>query len=168
VLERTTIHDSRELFVHRLGAAFAMETTVGELLGELLESADDTTLARRLRHHCEETHAHIRTLEHAFQTLGKEAETQPCTALDGIVRADRALLRSTEVALHDAAILAACAEIEHYEIAVYENLVATAEAMGQDDVASLLAVNLEQERRMLDEALRATLDLARSPVAPVR
>ena len=92
---------------------------------------------------------------------------QPCPAVDGIVKADRALLRNTEAALHDAVILAACAEIEHYEIAVYENLVATAEAMGQGDVAGLLAANLEQEQDMLDEVVRATAELAR-PSAAVR
>ena len=62
--------------------------------------------------------------------------------------------------LNDAVILAGCAETEHHEIAVYENLIVHADAMGHDDVVALLRENLEQEQHTLGEVLKATLKTA--------
>ena len=57
----------------------------------------------------------------------------------------------------DVFLTGAGARTEHYEIAAYEGLVTMATAMGEDNVASLLNENLEQEKaalaKMHDEAL---------------
>ena len=165
MLARTTIHDTRELFVHRLGAALTMEVAVEELLGELVEQADDVELRRRLRRHREETHAHIRNLVHAFSALGKEPERQPCPVVIGIIKNQWALLGTSDDSLRDHVILTGVAATEHHEIAVYESLIATAGAMGQEDVVALLAENLDQETHMLGEVLRATGELSRPRLA---
>jgi ferritin-like metal-binding protein YciE len=49
----------------------------------------------------------------------------------------------------DAFLTGAGARTEHYEIAAYEGLVTMATAMGEEDVASLLNANLEQEKAAL-------------------
>ena len=59
--------------------------------------------------------------------------------------------------LADDIILAGCAETEHHEIAVYENLIVHADALGQEDVVALLRENLEQEQHTLGEVLKATV-----------
>jgi len=64
-------------------------------------------------------------------------------------------------ALADDVILAGCAETEHHEIAVYENLIVHADALGQEDVVALLRENLEQEQHTLGEVLKATVKHAR-------
>jgi ferritin-like metal-binding protein YciE len=61
-------------------------------------------------------------------------------------------------------ILAGCAETEHHEIAVYENLIVHANAMGHEDVAGLLQENLDQEQHTLGEVLKASLKNARQQV----
>jgi ferritin-like metal-binding protein YciE len=160
VLERTTIHSPQELFVHQLGATLTMENTVEEMLGELIDKANDSQLKKQLRHHREETQAQIRNLHQVFEALGEEPDEQPCPAIEGIEKEGQTNLKMTEDALNDAVILAGCAETEHHEIAVYENLIAHADAMGQEDVVALLRENLEQEQHTLGEVLKATLKIA--------
>jgi ferritin-like metal-binding protein YciE len=160
VLERTTIHNPQELFIHQLGSTLTMENTVEEMLGELVEKAHDEKLKQQLRHHREETQAQIRNLHQVFEALGEEPDEQPCPAIEGIEKEGQTNLKMTEDDLNDAVILAGCAETEHHEIAVYENLIAHADAMGQEDVVALLRENLEQEQHTLGEVLKATVKVA--------
>jgi len=67
----TNIDDPHTLFVHNLGAALTMENTVDDMLGQLIEAANDAELKQKLRHHKEETQSQIRNLHQAFQSLGQ-------------------------------------------------------------------------------------------------
>ena len=157
MLNRTKIENPKELFVHSLGAALTMENTVEGMLGELIEQANDSELKQQLRHHREETQAQIRNLRQAFQSLGMEPDERPCPAIEGIEKEGEANLRMAADELNDAVILAGAAETEHHEIAVYENLIVHANAMGHEDIVALLQENLEQEQHTLGEVLKATL-----------
>src|SRR3954454_14206513 len=157
MLGRTKVENPKELFIHDLGAALTMEDTVEEMLGELTEEANDGELKLQLRHHREETQGQIRNLRQAFQSLGQEPDEQPCPAIEGIEKEGEMNLKMSADELNDAIILAGCAETEHHEIAVYENLIVHAGAMGHDDVVALLRENLEQEQHTLGEVLKATI-----------
>jgi ferritin-like metal-binding protein YciE len=150
----------KELFVFNLGAALQMEETVETMLGRLVDEANDGKLKQQLRHHREETQAQIRNLHQVFQSLGMEPTTNPCPAIRGIESEGEAQLRMVPDELNDPVILAGCAQTEHHEIAVYENLIVHANAMGQDDIVALLQENLEQEQHTLGEVLKATLQQA--------
>jgi ferritin-like metal-binding protein YciE len=165
VLERTTIHSPQELFIHQLGAALTMENTIEEMLGELIDHANDSQLRQQLRHHREETQAQIRNLHQVFEALGEEPDEQPCPAIEGIEKEGQTNLKMTEEELHDAVILSGAAQTEHHEIAVYEDLIAHADAMGEEDVVALLRENLEQEQATLGKVLKATLKIARRATA---
>ena len=165
MLGRTKVESPKELFIHNLGACLTMENTVEEMLGKLTEEANDSELKQKLRHHREETQAQIRNLPQVFQSIGEEPKEQPCPAIEGIEKEGETSLRLTADELNDAVILAGCAETEHHEIAVYENLIVHANALGQEDVVALLQENLEQEQHTLGEVLKATLkDAQRSGV----
>jgi ferritin-like metal-binding protein YciE len=56
---------------------------------------------------------------------------------------------SPSPAMLDAFLTGAGARTEHYEIAAYEGLVSTAQAMGELEVAELLSENLDQELKAL-------------------
>ena len=168
MLERTEIHDPQELFLHNLGAALTMENTVEEMLGTLIDEAKSAELKQQLRHHREETQAQIRNLRQIFQTLGKGAETRPCPAIEGIEKEGEVNLKMADESLSDEVILAGAAETEHHEIAVYENLIAHADAMRQEDVVALLRENLEQEQHTLGEVLKATVKHAKQLAGAAR
>jgi ferritin-like metal-binding protein YciE len=70
-----------------------------------------------------------------------------CPAIDGIIyEADEVSGEVAENEVLDAAIIAAAQTVEHYEIARYGTLVAWANQLGRRDCASLLEMNLDEEK----------------------
>jgi uncharacterized protein (TIGR02284 family) len=165
VFETVKIHNPTELFTYKLGAALTMENTIVDMLEQLIDEASDPQLKQDLRTHREETQAHVRNLEQVFQSLGQEPEDQPCPAIEGIEKEGQANLKMTDDPLKDDVILSGCAETEHHEIAVYENLITHADAMGQEDVVALLRENLEQEQATLGKVMQAAMKMAQQKAA---
>jgi ferritin-like metal-binding protein YciE len=161
MLERTKITEPQELFLANLASTLKMENVVEEMLGDLIEEAQDGELKQQLRHHREETQAQIRNLHRVFEALGKEPDEAACPVIEAIEKEGQAKLKISEESLKDDVILGGCSETEHHEIAVYEHLIAHADAMGQEDVVALLRENLEQEQHTLGEVLKATLKQAK-------
>jgi ferritin-like metal-binding protein YciE len=157
VFETVQIHNPTELFTYKVGAALTMENTIVGMLEQLIEEANGPDLKRDLRTHLEETQAHVRNLEQVFRSLGVEPDENPCPAIEGIEKEGQANLKITDDPLKDDVILAGCAETEHHEIAVYENLITHADAMGHEDVVALLRENLEQEQATLGKVMKAAL-----------
>jgi ferritin-like metal-binding protein YciE len=155
------IETPKELFTYKLGAALKMEQTVLDMLGDLQEQAQHVELKQQFRHHADETQQQIRNLEQAFTALGEEPDDKPCPAIEGIEKEGKANIKKTDDRLVDAVIVAGAIETEHHEIAVYESLIAHAEAMGSAEVATLLRQNLEQEQHTLDEVRQHGERLAR-------
>jgi ferritin-like metal-binding protein YciE len=168
MLEHVKITTPEELFVSSLGSTLKMENTVEEMLGELVDEAGDRELKQQLGHHREETREQIRNVERAFEALGKEADESPCLPIEAIEKEGKAKLKLADDELKDAVILAGCAETEHHEIAVYENLIAHADAMGLEDVVALLRENLEQEQHTLGEVLKAMLKTSQQKAKAMR
>ena len=147
-----TIETPRELYLFKLGAALKMENTILEMLPQLEEHAQDTQLKQSLRQHFEETQGHVRNLEQAFSALGEEPDESPCPTIEGLEKEGQANLKMVDDSLNDHVIISGVCETEHHEIAVYEGLIANAEAMGEQDVVALLQENLENEEATLQKA----------------
>ena len=140
-----------DVFTYKLGAALTMEQTVLEMLGKLEEEAQRADLKALFHHHADETRTQVQNLEQAFRTLGEEPDDKPCPAIEGIEKEGKANIKKTDDRLVDSVIAAGAIETEHHEIAVYEALIAHAEAMGRSEVVELLRQNLEQEQHTLEE-----------------
>src|SRR3954463_11979326 len=154
------IETPQELFVHKLGGALTMEKTILGMLPQLEESANDPQLKQSLRQHHEETRGHVANLERAFQALGAEVDDSPCPTIEGLEKEGQANLKLVDDSLKDQVIISGVTETEHHEIAVYEGLITTAEAMGEEDVVALLQENLEQEEATLQKAKQLSQQLA--------
>jgi ferritin-like metal-binding protein YciE len=146
------IETPQELYLHKLGAALKMESTILDLLPELEEQANDSQLKQALRRHYEETRGHVDNIERAFQALGAEVDDSACPAIEGLEKEGKANLKMVDESLTDDVILSGVTETEHHEIAVYEGLITKAEAMGEQDVAALLRENLGEEEAALATA----------------
>jgi len=120
-------------------------------LPKLQEEASDEELAQGFGDHLEETRQHVKNVEQAFQALGEEAKAEKCPGIEGIKKEhdDFVANESPSQEVLDAFLTGAGARTEHYEIAAYEGLVTMADAMGEDDVATLLRNNLEEEKAAL-------------------
>ena len=154
------IESPRELFVHKLGAALTMEETILGMLEKLEQEANDSQLKQNLRHHHQETQQQVRNLERVFEALGVEIESQPCPTIDGLKKEGEQILDNVEDGLNDAVILSGVVETEAHEIAVYDGLITTAGAMGEEDIVALFQENLEQEQATLKKARDAKKQLA--------
>jgi len=149
----TQMSDPRELFLHELGDVLYAERTLVKALPKLQEEASDEELAQGFGDHLEETRQHVKNVEQAFQALGEQAKAEKCPGIEGIKQEhdDFVSNESPSQEVLDAFLTGAGARTEHYEIAAYEGLVTMAEAMGEDEVASLLTENLEQEKAALQK-----------------
>ena len=149
----TQMSDPRELFLHELGDVLYAERTLVKALPKLQEEASDEELAQGFGDHLEETRQHVKNVEQAFQALGEQAKAEKCPGIEGIKQEhdDFVSNESPSQEVLDAFLTGAGARTEHYEIAAHEGLVTMAEAMGEDEVASLLTENLEQEKAALQK-----------------
>jgi ferritin-like metal-binding protein YciE len=159
------LNTPEEVFSFKLGSALKMEQQLANLLEDLERSTGRTEIKRALSEHREETLQHARNIEKCFQLLDEEVDDSPCPVIDAIASDSKATIKKTDAALVDDVILAAAAESEHYEIAVYETLVTHAEARGATEVAALLRRNLNEEEHALEVA-RTTMEMiAREGIA---
>jgi ferritin-like metal-binding protein YciE len=143
--------DSKQFFVYKLGAALTMEETSVTMLRELSETANGSDLKEQLLHHRGETRGQIGNITQAFAALGLEPKPRPCPAIDALKTEAQMTIQLAMPELYDAAILAGCAAVEHYEIAVYGGLIVLADELHGDDVVALFKENLEQEQHALEE-----------------
>ena len=150
-MSTTQMSDPRELFLHELGDVLYAERTLVKALPKLQEEASDKELAKGFADHLEETRQHVKNVEQAFETLGEEAKAEKCPGIEGIKKEHDEFVanESPSQDVLDAFLTGAGARTEHYEIAAYEGLLTMADAMGEDDVATLLRENLEQEKMAL-------------------
>jgi ferritin-like metal-binding protein YciE len=156
----------QKLLTQKLGAALTMEHTVLKMLGDLEKKARHEDLKSLFRHHAQETEEQIANLGRAFAALDQEPDKKPCPAIKALQLEGKATIELAEGALVDDVVLAAASETEHHEIAVYEELITFAEAMGRDDVVALLRANLEQEQHTLEEVRRAAERIAQETLQP--
>jgi ferritin-like metal-binding protein YciE len=145
------IDTPKELFTYKLGSAYKMEQKVLDMLGDLEAEAHHDELKQQLRHHADETRSQIRNIEMAFEALGEQPDDSPCPVIEAIDKEGKMNIKKADDGLVDNVIVAGATETEHHEIAVYEGLIAHADAMGRPEVVSLLQQNLEQEQHTLQE-----------------
>ena len=159
------LNTPQEAYNFELGAALKMEHTVLEMLEKLGNTARDEKLKQLFRHHHHETQQHIAHIERIFETFGWEVEESPSPVADALDKDAKATIKKMGKSLVSAGILQAALKTEHHEIAVYENLIVSADALGKDDVVALLRQNLTQEQRMLEEAAHMLRDVTSAATA---
>jgi ferritin-like metal-binding protein YciE len=151
----------QDAFTYKLGSALKMENKVLDMLGDLEGEAQRDELKQQFRHHADETRQHVRNVEQAFQMIGQEPDENLNVVIEAIDKEGKANIKMADESLVDNVILAGVESTEHHEIATYEWLIANAQALGKQDVATLLQQNLESEQHTLDEVRKAAQRLAR-------
>jgi ferritin-like metal-binding protein YciE len=136
-----------DLFSHVLQDIYYAENQIMKALPDMIEKASNRGLTSALRVHRDETQKQLQRLEQAFQLLGKAPKGTRCPAIDGILDEANDIVGEVEnKKVLDAAIIAACQAVEHYEITRYGTLIAWAGELGHDAVAKLLATTLKEEK----------------------
>jgi ferritin-like metal-binding protein YciE len=155
--------DLRALFLHELGDIFYAEGVLVKALPKLEKEASDSELTTGFREHLSETERHVANLEKAFKVLGEKPKAEKCPGIDGIKKEHDEFVEkeSPSAEVLDSFLTGAGARTEHYEIAAYEGLIASAEAMGEREVVALLSENLAQEQAALEKMKKIGRRLAR-------
>src|ERR1700716_4514781 len=141
------IQTMEDLLLHGLHDIYYAEQQITKALPKMIDQATNRDLAQGLRTHLDETNRQIERLDQVFKKLGQKPSGTDCPAIDGLIKeADETAGEVDDKAVLDAAIVANAQAVEHYEITRYGTLIAWAEALGHDDVMSLLTTNLNEEK----------------------
>jgi ferritin-like metal-binding protein YciE len=149
-----------ELFEYRLGSALTMEHDSLNMLRELEMAAQSDEAKKLFSHHQEETKEQIANLEKALQLIGSGPDRSPSPTTKGLMKEGTSLIAKTDKSLVDDVAFAAALGTEHFEIASYESLIISAEALGANEVKGLLEQNLQQEKHTSEELAQAARRLA--------
>ena len=145
-----TLHD---LFENELRDVYDAEKQILKALPKIIKAATDEQLREALSAHLEETRGQVARLEQAFESLDLKPRGKHCAGMAGILEEGSELLKEDgDDAVIDAAFIAGCQRVEHYEITAYGCLMAWAKLLGYKDALNLLKAN-EQEEKAADAKL---------------
>lgn len=135
-----------DLLLHQLQDIYYAEQQITKALPKVIEKATNRDLVSGLKTHLDETYKQIERLNKVFEKLGQQPKGTSCPAIDGIIKeTDEVAGEIEDKAVLDAAIVASCQAVEHYEICRYGTLIAWAESAGHDEIVRLLTTNLNEE-----------------------
>jgi ferritin-like metal-binding protein YciE len=145
----------KDLFHDELADMYDAEKRIVKALPKLAKSASCSDLKAALEKHLRETLGHVTKLEQVFKTLGMMAKGKTCEATKGLLEeGDEIAAEFKGSPAINAALIAACQKVEHYEIASYGCLHEWAGLLGNSKAAVLLETILDEEKAT-NEALNS-------------
>ena len=142
-----TIDTMRDLLVHELQDLYSAERQLVAALPTMVKAATSPSLASALRDHLEQTVGHVTRLEECFSHLDVATKAIKCKGMEGLLKEGAEMAEEDGNPLvRDAGIIGAAQRVEHYEIAAYGTSVELASVVGEEAVATLLRLTLEEER----------------------
>ena len=138
----------RELLVDQLKDAYSAEKQALRCMQRTAKKATAPALRDGIQMHIEQTQVQIERVEQALEKLQARPGRKVCEAMRGLVEeAQHEIEEHEKGPILDLVIVAGMQRIEHYEIAAYGTDVTLAKALGEDEVAQLLALTLEEEKQ---------------------
>jgi ferritin-like metal-binding protein YciE len=147
-----TLH---ELFVEELRDMYDGEKRLIKALPKIAKHAQSDDFRTALTNHLRETEKQATRLEQVFKSIGETPRGKKCDGMIGILEEGNTAMEELEEGpVLDAALIAGCQKVEHYEIASYGTLAYFAELMGHERAKELLGTTLDEEKAA-DEKLNA-------------
>jgi ferritin-like metal-binding protein YciE len=136
-----------DLLAYELKDLYAAEKQITKALPKMITSCTSDDLRQALKNHLEETEHEISRLEECMRQFGVPTRGAKCVAIEGLIAEGAEILEAEmEDSVRDAAIIAACQRVEHYEMAGYGCARTFAKQLGNEEVASLLQHTLDEEK----------------------
>jgi ferritin-like metal-binding protein YciE len=159
----TDLNTLNVLFEDELRDVYDAEKQILKALPKIIKAVTNDQLRQALSAHLEETRGQVVRLERVFASLDLKPKGKHCAGMAGILEEGSDLLEEDgDEAVLDAAFIAGCQRVEHYEIVAYGCLMAWAKLLGYREALDLLKEN-EQEEKAADTKLSK---LAESTVNP--
>ena len=139
-----TLH---ELFVEELRDMYDAEKRIIKALPKIAKHAQSDELRSALTEHLRQTEKQATRLEQVFKSIGETPRGKKCDGIVGILEEGNTMMEELEEGpILDAALIAGCQKVEHYEIASYGTLAYFAELMGHERAKDLLGATLDEEK----------------------
>ncbi|HYE55130.1 MAG TPA: DUF892 family protein [Chitinophagaceae bacterium] len=158
----------RHLLMHEVQDLYSAEEQIIEALPAMIDKAGNTQLKKTLKEHLAVTEKQLTRLDEVKQLLtqgqeeggqenqGKEKKgwlanlfgngNHKCLGVEGLVKeGEKVMAEDMTPEVLDAAIIASCQKIEHYEICGYGTARAYARELNLGEVAELLEETLNEE-----------------------
>ncbi|HEX4227830.1 MAG TPA: ferritin-like domain-containing protein [Bryobacteraceae bacterium] len=140
------LNSFQDLFISQLEDLYDAELRLTEALPKIADAATSPELKQAIQSHLRETQAQASRLEGIFSKLGKQPKRQTCEAMKGLISEGSDVISAKgDPAVKDAALIAACQRVEHYEISGYGTARTFAARLGMQDVAQTLQQTLQEE-----------------------
>lgn len=140
------IDSLEKLYVHELKDLYSAENQILEALPRLIEAAGDEALRDALASHLKETKQHVKRIQTLFDGLDFEPGGHKCKGMEGLLKEGKEGLEDVSgKSVTDAAIIASCQRVEHYEMAGYGVARAFAAKLGRHADVKVLTQTLEEE-----------------------
>ncbi|MGZ8544586.1 MAG: YciE/YciF ferroxidase family protein [Flavisolibacter sp.] len=138
----------KELFIEELKDIYWAEKHLVKALPKMKKAATSQELALAFEEHLAVTEEQVKRAEQVFELLDMTPRAKKCEAMDGLVKEAQNIIEDTPkgTAVRDAGLIIAAQKVEHYEIAAYGSLVQLAKTMGENEVADLLQLTLDEEK----------------------
>jgi ferritin-like metal-binding protein YciE len=142
----------REFFHDEIKDIYWAEKKLVQTLPKMAKAATSEELRDAFTNHLEETKEHVSRLEQVFGLLGEKPQAKKCDAMEGITEEGASVIEDTEdgTSTRDVALVLAGQKAEHYEIATYGGLAQIAQTLGLEEIASILEMTLEEEKKADD------------------
>src|SRR5262249_19317007 len=126
---------------------YSAEKQITKALPKMIKAVTSNDLQEALKSHLDETEHQIARLDDALERLGISTRGVKCKAMEGLIAEGEKILQTAmEDCVRDAAIIAACQRVEHYEMAGYGCARTFAKQLGDEETASLLQHSLDEEK----------------------
>jgi ferritin-like metal-binding protein YciE len=143
-----------EFFHDEIKDIYWAEKKLVKTLPKMAKAATSEELKNAFTEHLTQTKEHVARLEKIFGLLGHKPQAKKCDAMEGITEEGASVIEDTEdgSSTRDVALILAGQKAEHYEIATYGGLAQIAKTLGHKDVAKILEITLQEEKKT-DEKL---------------
>ncbi|HEY7404251.1 MAG TPA: DUF892 family protein [Candidatus Angelobacter sp.] len=136
----------RELYHNQLRMLLSTEQQIVDALPKMIEKATDVQLKQAFQSHLQETNVHVTRLQNILREETRDVEAETCKVLKALVtEAEDMIKDAKDLAVRDAALIAAAQRVEHYEIAVYGAVRQWAHVLGKSNQAALLDQTIKEE-----------------------
>jgi ferritin-like metal-binding protein YciE len=145
--ETMSLETMQELLIDQLKDLYSAEKQIVRTLPKIAKAVSSSELQEALLSHLEETKGQVTRLEKIAEITGKRLTAKTCAGMQGVLEEGSEVLGETDKGIvRDAALIAACQRVEHYEIAGYGSARDFAKTLGQNEIAALLDETLGEEK----------------------
>jgi ferritin-like metal-binding protein YciE len=156
-LKENAVDELNEMLVDQLKDAYSAEKQAIQALRRALRKASDAKLKEGIEAHIAQTESQRDRVEEALEKLGARPGRKVCEAMRGLVEeASHELEEHPKGPVLDLVIVASQQRIEHYEIAAYGTLAELTKAVGQNEIAEVIAGILSEEKAQDEQLTQVT------------